>query len=151
MQNEKMDPAGREQRTSVVLEASLAKVWEVWTKPEHISQWWGPNGFTSTIEKMDVRPGGEWLFVMHGPDGSNYPNKTLFREVVKHKRIMHEHVEPNFIAIIDFESQGENRTLLTWYKLYETRELFQLVEIQYKSSEGLRQTMERLQRYVITQ
>jgi hypothetical protein len=68
-------------------------------------------------------------------------------EVVKHKKIVHEHFDPNFIAIIEFESQGD-KTLLTWYKLYETKELFEMVEEHYKTKEGFIQTVEKLENYV---
>ncbi len=125
MQNENTNPSGREQRTSLLLDASIELVWEVWTKPEHIQHWWGPDGFTNIIEKMQAEPRGEWIFVMHGPDGKSYPNKTIFREVVRHKKIVLEHFDPNFIALIEFERQGD-KTLLNWYKLYETKELFPL-------------------------
>ena len=147
MQNENTDPSGRDQRTSLLLNAHVEKVWEVWTKPEHIKQWWGPKGFTNTIEKMLVEPGGEWIFTMHGPDGTNFPNKTIFREVVKHKKLVHEHFAPSFIAIIEFENQGD-KTLMNWYKLYETKELFELVEKHHKSSEGFKQTVEKLENYL---
>ncbi len=119
-------------------------VWKAFTKPKYIKNWWGPNGFTNTIEKMQVYTGGEWIFTMHGPDGNNYPNKIIFREVVLYKKIMHEHFGPNFIARIDFERLDE-KTVLNWYKLYETKELFELVEINYKTSEGFKQTIEKLE------
>lgn len=147
MQNETSDPSGREQRTSLLLNAPVTSVWAVWTQPDHIRHWWGPDGFTNTIEKMDVAPGGEWIFVMHGPDGTNYPNRTLFREVIKHRKLVHEHFDPNFIAIIEFESRGD-KTLLTWYKLYETKALFDLVERHHKSSEGFKQTVAKLSAYL---
>ena len=147
-QNENNDTSDREQRTSLLLDAPVELVWEVWTKPEHIRHWWGPNGFTNTIEKMEVEDGGEWIFIMHGPDGKDYPNKIIFREVVKHRKIVHEHFDPNFIAIIEFESQGD-KTLLNWYKLYETKELFELVEEHYKTKEGFKQTVEKLEKYLL--
>jgi uncharacterized protein YndB with AHSA1/START domain len=147
MQNESNDTSGRDQRTSLLLDGPIEWVWEVWTKPEHIIHWWGPEGFTNTIEKMQVEAGGEWLFVMHGPDGKDYPNKTIFREVVKHKKIVQEHFAPNFIATIDFESQGV-QTLLNWYKLYETKGLFEMVEKQYKTNLGFMQTIEKLKNYL---
>ncbi len=147
MQNETNDPSGREQRTSLLLNAPIELVWEVWTKAEHIMHWWGPDGFSNTIEKMTAETGGDWIFVMHGPDGKNYPNRTVFREVVRHKKIMHEHFDPNFIAIIEFEKQG-NKTLLNWYKLYETRELFEMVEQHHKTNDGFRQTVAKLEHYL---
>ncbi|WP_331281219.1 SRPBCC domain-containing protein [Paenibacillus sp. UNC217MF] len=62
--------------TTRVISSSPSLVYEAWTKPEHLAQWWGPNGFTNTFLKFDLRPGGIWEFVMHGLDGVDYPNKT---------------------------------------------------------------------------
>jgi uncharacterized protein YndB with AHSA1/START domain len=148
MLNENTDPTGRDQKTSLLLDAPLEWVWEIWTSPGHICHWWGPHGFTNTIQKMEPKTGGEWLFTMHGPNGQSYPNHTRFREVVNERRIVHEHFDPNFLATIEFQPHGTDKTLLTWYKLYETRELFELVEIQYKSNEGFRQTVERMNSYL---
>ncbi len=148
MKNENNDTSEREQMTSVILHAPIETVWKVWTTPGHIKHWWGPNGYTNTIKKMEVKNGGEWVFVMHGPNQHDYPNRTIFREVIKHKKIVHEHFDPNFIAIIEFENQCE-KTLLNWYKLYETKELFEMVEIHYKANEGFKQTIEKLKSYLI--
>jgi len=52
-----------------VFDAPRELVWEAWTNAKHVVNWWGPRGFTTTIEVMDVRPGGEWRLIMHGPDG----------------------------------------------------------------------------------
>ncbi len=147
MQNENNDTADREHRATFLLDAPLETVWEVWTKPEHIKQWWGPNGFTNTIQIMQVETGGEWIFTMHGPDGNHYPNKAIFKEVVKHKKIVHEHFAPNFIATIEFQPQG-NKTRVRWHKVYETKELFALVEIQHKAAEGFEQTVDKLKTYL---
>ncbi len=66
MQNENSDTSGREQRTSLLLDAPVELVWEAWTKPKHIKHWWGPNGFTNTITKMEAETSGEWIFTMQG-------------------------------------------------------------------------------------
>jgi uncharacterized protein YndB with AHSA1/START domain len=84
---------------------------------------------------------------MHSPDGKDYPNKTVFREVVKHKKIVHEHFTPNFIATIEFEPQ-DDKTKLNWLKVYETEELFDLAEIQYRAAEGFEQTLEKLRTFL---
>ena len=63
-------------------------VFKVWTEPEHIAQWWGPKGFTTTISQMDFRAGGTWRYVMHGPDGTEYPASEVFREIVPPERIV---------------------------------------------------------------
>ena len=92
--------ANRELRITKMLNAPVELVWEVWTNPEHIANWWGPNGFTSTIHTMDVSEGGEWRLTMHGPDGKNYPNKSIFVEIVQRKKIVFQHFNPDYIATI---------------------------------------------------
>ena len=126
------------------LNAPIDLVWEAWTKPEHIANWWGPNGFTNTISKMDIRPGGEWDLVMHGPDGTDYKNKTIFREVTPLKKLVYEHISsPHFIATITFEEHGD-QTHLKWHMLFDTKEqLIQVVKT-FKADEGLKQNVEKL-------
>src|SRR3990172_7075004 len=84
-------PADREIVTARVVDAPGERVWKVWTDREQVAQWWGPNGFTNTIHEMDVRPGGVWRFIMHGPDGVDYQNKIVFNEVVKAERLVYTH------------------------------------------------------------
>ena len=79
--------AAREIVAARVFDAPRELVFDAWTDPEHVAQWWGPNGFTNTIHEMDVRPGGVWRFVMHGPDGVDYNNKIVYIEVVKPERL----------------------------------------------------------------
>jgi len=64
----------REITLSRLFDAPREVVFDAWTDPRQIAAWWGPDGFTNTIQEMDVRPGGVWRFVMHGPDGVDYPN-----------------------------------------------------------------------------
>jgi hypothetical protein len=73
----------REIAATRVFAAPRELVWKVWTEPEHVVRWWGPNGFTTTTHSMDVKSGGVWRFVMHGPDGHDYQNKITYLEVVK--------------------------------------------------------------------
>ena len=56
-------------------------MWEVWTTPEHLHAWYGPTGFTLTTHEFSLFPGGEWRFIMHGPDGTDYRKRTVFREI----------------------------------------------------------------------
>jgi uncharacterized protein YndB with AHSA1/START domain len=147
MENQKSNTHDRELLISRKLDAPIELVWEVWTKPEHIANWWGPNGFTNTISTMDVKPGGEWNLVMHGPDGTDYVNKSIFKEVIFHKKLVYEHRNPGFVATITFEEQGE-QTLLTWHMLFETAELFTAVVKAHNAAEGLKQNMEKLNIYL---
>lgn len=148
MENKKSDTKDRELLLSRTLNAPAALVWEAWTRPEHIANWWGPNGFTNTITKMDFRPGGEWDLVMHGPDGTDYRNKSIFKEIVRHKKIVYEHVSgPKFLASITFEERGE-QTIITWHMLFETREEFIQTVKTFKADEGLKQNLEKLDLYL---
>ena len=137
----------REISITRTLNAPIDLVWETWTDPEHIAQWWGPNGFTNTITKMELRPGGEWLLVMHGPDGTDYKNKSIFKEIIPHKKIVFDHIAPNFTATIEFEAQGDS-TVLKWHMLFETKELFIQVVKTFKADEGLKQNVEKWQAYL---
>ena len=148
MQNEKSNTADRELRLSRELSAPIEVVWEVWTKPEHLTKWWGPNGFSNTISKMDLIPGGEWDLVMHGPDGTNYKNKSIFREIVKHKKIVYEHISaPKFLATIEFEAKGNN-TLIKWHMLFNSKEEFIQTVKTFNADEGLKQNLEKLESYL---
>ncbi len=148
MANQSSNTADREIKISRLLKAPVDLVWEVWTDPEHIKNWWGPNGFTNTITRMDVKAGGEWDLVMHGPDGTDYKNKSRFKEVVKYKKLVYEHVStPKFLATIEFEDRGES-TFLQWHMLFETKEQFIQVVKTFKADEGLKQNVEKLNFYL---
>jgi len=148
MENKKSSTADREIVISRKLNAPVELVWEVWTKPEHIANWWGPDGFTNTIHTMDVVPGGEWNLVMHGPDGTEYKNKSVFKEVIPFKKIVYEHLSsPRFVATIDFEEQGD-QTFIRWHMLFETAEQFIQVVKTFKADEGLKQNVEKLTVYL---
>src|SRR6185312_10531333 len=71
----------REIIISRVVDAPRELVWQAWTDPKHVVKWWGPRGFSDTTRKMDFRVGGVWEHTMHGPDGTNYPNKSTFKEI----------------------------------------------------------------------
>lgn len=74
-----------------VYDASVTTVWEAWTDPAQAAKWWGPRGFTLTTHSKDLRAGGHWHYTMHGPDGTNYPNKTVYLEVDEYKRLVYDH------------------------------------------------------------
>lgn len=71
-----------------IFNAPRKLVFEVWTQPEHVAQWWGPKGFTTRVTEIDLRPGGKWRYVMISPDGKEYPAKGVFREIVPPERIV---------------------------------------------------------------
>jgi uncharacterized protein YndB with AHSA1/START domain len=87
-----------------IVEAPRERVWQAWTQAEHIAKWWGPNGFSTTIHEMKVSVGGVWRFIMHGPNGMNFPNKIVFREVVRPERLVYDHSPDDGKDIRDFQS-----------------------------------------------
>jgi uncharacterized protein YndB with AHSA1/START domain len=147
METPASNTADREMSISRTLNAPIALVWEVWTKPEHIAKWWGPNGFSNTITVMDMQPGGEWHLVMHGPDGTDFKNRSVFKEIIPHKKIVFEHSAPNFITTVDFEDLGD-KTHLNWHMLFESKELFLAIVKAHKADEGLKQNVEKMEVYL---
>ncbi|WP_214227798.1 SRPBCC family protein [Pedobacter sp. B4-66] len=139
----------REIRMTRTFKAPIDLMWEVWTKPEHIVNWWGPNGFTNTIHKMDVEEGGEWKLTMHGPDGTDYANRSIFKEIILFKKIVFEHFNPHFITTVLFESEGEE-TKIDWSLLFDTAEMRETVVKAHKADEGQKQNLDKLEKYLST-
>src|SRR5580704_5217678 len=84
----------REIVATKIFDAPRELVFQMWTEPKHLEQWWGPKGFTTSVYEMDVRPGGVWRLTMRGPDGVDYKNRIVFLEVVKPERLVFKH-EPD--------------------------------------------------------
>jgi uncharacterized protein YndB with AHSA1/START domain len=100
--------------------APRERVFEAFSDPTRLARWWGPNGFTSTFEAFDLRPGGCWRFVMHGPDGANYANESVFVEVVAPERLVFEHVRGHhFTMTITLTTRGD-QTEVGWHQLFDT-------------------------------
>lgn len=74
-----------------IYDAPVEAVWDAWTDPDQVAQWWGPRGFTLTTHSKDLRPGGHWIYTMHGPDGTDYPNNTLYHEVEERAKLVYDH------------------------------------------------------------
>ncbi len=136
-----------------IFDAPRELVFKVWTDPHHIRQWWGPEGFTTTTYSMDVKPGGVWRFVMHGPDGRDYQNKITFIEVVKPERLVYKHggdkdCEPvNFETTVTLEEQ-DGKTKLTMRMRFPSANVRDYSIKTYDAVEGLNQTLNRLGAYV---
>lgn len=143
-----LDTTDREITSTRTFNAPRELVWKMWTEPEHIVKWWGPNGFTTTIHKMDVQPGGEWNFIMHGPDGTDYLNKCTYIEVAPPKLLIYDHVSgPKFRMHARFEDRG-NTTEIAIRMLFDSAELRNKVAAEFGAVEGLNQTLGRLATYV---
>jgi uncharacterized protein YndB with AHSA1/START domain len=97
-------------------DAPLRAVWEAWTIPEEVAQWWGPRGFTLTTHSRDFRTGGHWHYTMHGPDGTDYENTAQYLEVVPQQRMVYDHGghkdRPPLFRVTALFSEHEGRTRL---------------------------------------
>ena len=139
-----------------VFDAPREMVWDAFTDPKQVAQWWGPNGFTTTIHEMDVRPGGRWRHTMHGPDGKDYPNAIVFKEIVKPERIVYSHGDGredgsgvSFEATWTFETEGD-KTRVTGRSVFATAAMRDLVVKEYGAIEGGKQTLAKLDEYLET-
>jgi uncharacterized protein YndB with AHSA1/START domain len=141
-----------------VFDAPRKLVFSAFTDPKHLSQWWGPNGFSTTTSAFEFRPGGRWRYVMHGPDGRNYQNLITFEEIVPPQRIVFRHggseiggddaMEPvQFRTTILFEDLG-GKTRLTWRGDFPSAAERDRVVKEYGAAQGLVQNLERLAAFV---
>jgi uncharacterized protein YndB with AHSA1/START domain len=105
--------------TTRLFDADPALLLRAWTEEEHLARWWGPKGFSNAFETFEPRPGGQWRFTMHGPDGSAFPNHSVFVEVGP-ERIVLDHLSgPRFQIRATFPPV-DNRTRLTFAMLFDT-------------------------------
>jgi uncharacterized protein YndB with AHSA1/START domain len=147
--------ADRELAYVRIYDAPRELVFEAWTNPKHLVKWWGPNGFTITTRSIDVRPGGVWRFVMHGPDGRDYENRITYEEIVKPERLVYSHgggddVEPvQFQTTVIFENQ-EGKTKLTMRAIFPTAAERDRVVKEYGAIEGAHQHLARLAEHLKT-
>jgi len=144
--------AGREIVISRVIDAPQELVFEAFTEVRHLSRWWGPEGFTTSTRSFEFREGGEWEFVMHGPDGTDYSEWIIWREIVPPERIALLHGEsrddPNaFESTLTFEPHGE-ATQIVMRTLFPTKQLRDQAVEHYHAIEGGEQTLSNLAAYV---
>ena len=131
-------------------------VFKAWTEPAHLAHWWGPKGFTNSFHEFDLRAGGNWRFVMHGPDGRDYENRVTFDEIVKPERLVYHHgggddVEPVlFRSTVTFEDLG-GKTKVTLCGVFPSAEERARVIKEYHADQGMVQTLARMAEYVVKQ
>jgi uncharacterized protein YndB with AHSA1/START domain len=144
----------REIVISRVLDALRALVFDVWTDPKHVGEWYGPRGFTLTTHEMDVRAGGAWEFIMHGPDGMDYQNRIVFIEVGRPGRLVYSHGgkegEPGQFHVTLTFDEHHGKTLLTMRSLFESAAARDWVVKEHHAIEGGNQTLDRLQEHLAT-
>jgi uncharacterized protein YndB with AHSA1/START domain len=133
--------------------ASPEAVFGAYRDPEALKEWYGPDGFSITIIAMDFRVGGLLRFTMHGPDGTDYPNRIMYRDIVPGARLAYRHDsdvddDPKaFEVLVTFAALGEGRTLLTMRSTFPSIEARNAV-MKFGAVELGMQTVEKLAAYV---
>jgi len=133
-----------------ILDAPRNLVWEVWTTPAHLKEWWGPDGFSLTIKSMNVEPGKILDSIMHGW-GQDWDSKIEYLEVIKPSLLSYIHFgeseDYNFTVSVLFEEVGE-KTLLTMKSVFKSKAIIEELNRKVNAIEGSKQTLNRLENYI---
>ena len=106
-------------RTERVIPHTAEQIFTAFTRPELLARWWGPDGFTNTFELHEFKTGGQWKYVMHGPNGANFKNESVFVEVTPSSRIVIQHVsKPRYLLTIAL-TKHERGTTVSWNQEFE--------------------------------
>lgn len=146
-------PSDREVLFSRLLDAPRELVWKVWSDPEHLHVWFGPEGFTITTHAFSFVVDGVWRFIMHGPDGTDYPTLIVFREIDPPLRLVYDNgwdlpgAPLDFTMVVLFATEGA-KTRLSMRLTFESPEAFTTAVERYGVLEGGTQTLDRLARYL---
>ena len=110
-------------RTSREIPVLPERIFAAFSNPEKLAKWWGPSGFSNTFNQFQFMAGGKWSFIMHGPDGVNYPNENEFIEIVPNKKVViRHHSEPYFTLTVKV-SATINGTLVEWIQEFDNEEV----------------------------
>lgn len=113
-----MSTTDKTMRTSRVLPFFPAAIYAAFASPELLAQWWGPEGFTNTFEVFEFKGGGQWKFVMHGPDGNSYPNESVFAALEPDSKIVIEHACAPFFTLTVKLDEVADGTQLSWEQVF---------------------------------
>jgi uncharacterized protein YndB with AHSA1/START domain len=134
-----------------IYEAPLKAVWEAWTDPEQVKQWWGPRGFTLTTHSKDLKPGGHWSYTMHGPDGTEFPNTTKYLEVENGSKLVYDHGghedRPPLFRVTAHFSENQGKTTMDLSLSFPTPEAAEETR-QFIKKVGGDSTWDRLSEYL---
>lgn len=138
-----------ELRLTRTFDAPRQRVWKAWTDPAQVAEWWGPNGFTNTVDEIEVRQGGVWRFVVHGPDGADFHNEFVYDEIVEPERLVYTH-PPNeeidflrFRVTVTFEEGADGDTGLAFRMDFDSASDRETLE-ELDGVEAANQTLDRL-------
>jgi uncharacterized protein YndB with AHSA1/START domain len=129
-------------------------VWDAWSKPEHLKQWWGPEGWELPVCEIDFREGGTWVYCMKGPDGMESWGKAYYQELKRPERIVYRDTfidadrqplegMPEMTITVEF-AEADGKTTLTSRALFPSAEALKAT-VEMGMEEGMKQTWDRLE------
>ncbi|MCA9732800.1 MAG: SRPBCC domain-containing protein [Deferribacteres bacterium] len=128
------------------IHASVKKIFNAFEDPALLAKWWGPEGFTNTFHIFEFKKEGIWSFIMHGPDGVNYKNESLFQEISKPNRIVIRHTcEPFFTLTVTIEDV-EGGAVINWHQDFDSEKVARSIAHIVKPANE--QNLDRLQALV---
>ncbi len=108
--------------------ATIEQVFAAFSQPERLSRWWGPAGFTNTFKVCEFKNGGRWSFVMHGPDGRDYPNESVFTEIEFPRKIVVQHVSNPKYRLTIVLSSSAGGTVVSWSQEFESSKVASAIQ-----------------------
>ncbi len=148
------DTAGREMVIVRTIDAPRELVFAAFCDPRHLARWWGPRGFTTTTYSMEMKVGGVWRYVMHGPDGQDYHNRVDYEEIITPERIAFVHSGEEEAesmchrTVVTFEADG-NATKVTLIGLFKSIDERDRAVKEFGVLEGGKQTLARLEEFML--
>ena len=118
----------RTMRTSRTLPFSPMEVYGAFASRDLLALWWGPDGFTNTFEVFEFKVGGKWKFVMHGPDGKNYPNENVFAQLEPGSKVVIEHVCAPYFTLTVRLAPVAGGTQVSWEQVFADAKTAQAVK-----------------------
>jgi len=128
--------------------ATAEEVFAAFSHPERLARWWGPKGFTSTFSVCEFRNGGRWSLIMHGPDGKNYSNESIFAEIVPAEKIVIEHVSKPKYRLTIILSPSRAGTAVLWSQEFENSKFAESMKLFLSTANE--QNLDRLSAEVIS-
>lgn len=114
-----MTDEDRIMRTERTVPFSPQAVYDAFASADVLASWWGPDGFTNSFETFEFKVGGEWKFLMHGPDGKDYPNKNIFAALEPATRIVIRHDCPPYFTLTVRLTEASGGTHVSWEQAFD--------------------------------